>query len=689
MAVLNSIRKRGVFLILIIALALFSFILSDIINKGSSAASVQNVVATVNGTEILREDFMTQVDEYQRNLGPNAAASQAMNLVWDRQLKSLLYDQQVKALGLTISEEQLNDQLRMTLANNPTFQDENGLYSDARLLEYMAAIQNNARAKQQWDTFLKGVRESLGQSTYATLVTSGMEVSMADGEQLYRFENDKIDIEYLHVPYSSIADEDVEVSESEIKAYIREHAKDFEVDPMVDLEYVIFEESASNEDMEAQKGDLTALIEGFNSADDVAFYVNDNSDQNFVDQWVRKEGMAQILRDSLLALPEGDVYGPYRDGSNFKLSKVIATMQMPDSVEARHILIPVGLSRADSITRSPAEARAFADSLYAELKKNRRKFADFVRAHSSDVGSVEKGGHYDYFGYNTMVAPFRDFCFEGRTGDLGVVESQFGVHIIEIEGQKEKSTAYKVATISREIEPSEATLSLVFSESAKFEEAARNEGFTVAADQKGLTPRPVNRIGALDANIPGIGNNRSIINWAFQEDVSVGDVKRFNLNESYVVAQVTRKSTEKALMSVAEASATVTPILRKQKKAQMIRQGLSGTTLQELASSQNVTVKTASALTRATPTIAGAGTEPVVVGAAFGVGALNTTELIDGETGVFKVRVLSEQPAVALENYSSYVNQIKSGLLVNAINTRIFNALKAIADIEDNRADFY
>ena len=689
MAVLNSIRKRGVFLILIIALALFSFILSDIINKGSSAASVQNVVATVNGTEILREDFMTQVDEYQRNLGPNAAASQAMNLVWDRQLKSLLYDQQVKALGLTISEEQLNDQLRMTLANNPTFQDENGLYSDARLLEYMAAIQNNARAKQQWDTFLKGVRESLGQSTYATLVTSGMEVSMADGEQLYRFENDKIDIEYLHVPYSTIEDEAVEVSESEIKAYIREHAKDFEVDPMVDLEYVIFEESASNEDIATQKDDLSALIEGFNSAEDVAFYVNDNSDQNFVDQWVRKEGMAQILRDSLLSLPEGTVYGPYRDGGNFKLSKVVATMQMPDSVEARHILIPVGLSRADSITRSPLEARAFADSLYGELKKNRRKFADFVSAHSSDLGSVENGGHYDYFGYNTMVAPFRDFCFEGRTGDLGVVESQFGVHIIEIEGQKEKSTAYKVATISREIEPSEATLSLVFSESAKFEEAARNEGFTVAADQKGLTPRPVNRIGALDANIPGIGNNRSIINWAFEENVSVGDVKRFNLNESYVVAQVTRKSTEKALMSVAEASATVTPILRKQKKAQMIRQGLSGTTLQELASSQNVTVKTASALTRATPTIAGAGTEPVVVGAAFGVGVNGTTELINGETGVFKVRVLSAQPAVALENYSSYVNQIKSGLVVNAINTRIFNALKAIADIEDNRADFY
>lgn len=689
MAVLNSIRKRGVFLILIIALALFSFILSDIINKGSSAASVQNVVATVNGTEILREEFMTQVDEYQRNLGPNAAPSQAMNLVWDRQLKAVLYDQQVKALGVTISEEQLNDQLRMTLANNPTFQDENGVYSDARLLEYMSAIQNNAQARQQWDTFLKGVRESLGQSTYANLVASGMEVTMADGEQLYRFENDKIDIEYMQVPYSSIPDEDVVVSENEIKAYIKENAKDFEVEPMVDLEYVIFEESASQQDIDVQKEDMSALIEEFETAEDVAFFVNDNSDENFTDQWVRKDAMAQILRDSLLALPQGSVYGPYRDGGNFKLSQVVATMQMPDSVEARHILIPVGLSRADSITRSPIEARAFADSLYGVLKKNRRKFTSFVEAYSSDAGSVEKGGHYDYFGYNTMVAPFRDFCFEGRTGDLGVVESQFGVHIIEIEGQKNKSTAYKIATIAREIEPSEATLSLVFSESAKFEEAARSEGFAVAADQKGLTPRPVNRIGELDANIPGIGNNRSIINWAFQEDVSVGDVKRFSLNESYVVALVTRKSTEKALMSVAEASATVTPILRKQKKAQIIRQGLSGSTLQELATSQNVTVKTASALTRATPTIAGAGTEPVVVGAAFGVGAQGTTELIDGETGVFKVRVLSEQPAIDLDNYASYVNQIKSGLAVNAINTRIFNALKDIADIEDNRADFY
>ena len=201
MAVLNSIRKRGVFLIIIIALALFSFILSDVIGNGSSASSVQNVVATVNGVDILREEFMSQVDDYQRSLGPNTPESQAINLIWDRELKALLFKQQGQNLSITISEEELNDQLRLALANNPTFQDETGMYSEARLIEYVSAIQNNARAKQQWDDYIEGIRESLVQNAYTNLVLGGLEVTMADGEDLYRFENDKIDIEYVQVPY--------------------------------------------------------------------------------------------------------------------------------------------------------------------------------------------------------------------------------------------------------------------------------------------------------------------------------------------------------------------------------------------------------------------------------------------------------------------------------------------------------
>ncbi len=689
MAVLNSIRKRGFFLILIIALALFAFVLDGLINKKTSGGGdVQNVVAAINGEEITREDFMTQVENYQRSLGPSASQSLAMNQVWDRELRTILYKQQAEKLGLSVGEEEINDQLRLTLSNNPTFQDENGFYSEAKVVEYVASIKGNPALKQEWNNFIEGLREGLIQQKYVNLVRSGMITTLAEGEQQYRFENDKVNIEYVQVPYSKIADEDVPVTDAEIEKYIREHADEFEVDPMVDIEYVSFEESPSIEDIDNARAEMEGLVTPFENAEDVELFITDNSDVANNDRWLAAEDFPEVLKDTLLTLPQGKVFGPYKDGETFKISKVTASIQMPDSVEARHILIRPGLSPVDSITRSTAQARSFADSLLTVLKADKSKFATFVEKYSTDTGSVEKGGHYDYFGYNTMVAPFRDFCFEGKVGDLGVVETQFGFHIIEVEGQKGIHPAYKIATVTKEIEPSESTLSMVFSESAKFEEAARDNDFAKAAEDKGLTPKPVNRIGKLDATIPGIGNNRTIINWAFQDETSVGDVKRFNINDSYVVARLTRKSDTKALMSVSEASATVTPILRKQKKAKKIREGISGATLQEIASSQNVTVKTASALTRSNPTIAGAGTEPVVVGRAFGVGEGQTTELIDGETGVFVVRVLAVTKAPDLENYAPYANQMSSSA-ANTLSKSVFDALKNAADIEDNRADFY
>jgi len=153
-----------------------------------------------------------------------------------------------------------------------------------------------------------------------------------------------------------------------------------------------------------------------------------------------------------------------------------------------------------------------------------------------------------------------------------------------------------------------------------------------------------------------------------------------------VIAQLTRKSPE-GLMSVSEASAKVTPILRNKKKAEKIRASISGTTVQEVANSQNVQVQTATAVTMANPTIPGAGSEPKVVGAAFGEKAGETTGLIDGKTGVFKVRVLAINKAPDIDNYTSYVNQLNAGN--SAVNNQVYQSLKKKADIEDNRANFY
>ncbi|MEL6810445.1 MAG: peptidylprolyl isomerase [Bacteroidota bacterium] len=688
MAILNSIRKRGIFLIVIIALALFAFIVSDSLFKGGGNQDFQDTVASINGTDLSRADFMGKVEDYQRTLGPNSTRAQAGNVIWERELRSTLMQQQVDELGMTLSEEQLSETLSQALGNNPTFQDENGFYSEAAVQEYLRAIKGNAQAEKDWQDYIKNTGQSILQNNYLDMVRGGLASTLAEGEQQYRFENDKINIQYVFIPYTKIADEDVEVSEAEIATYIKENPEQFEVEPQVDIQYVSYKEEPSIEDIQAKEVEMTTLIDSLNATTNIELFVNRESENNYIDRWYFQKDLPPSLKDTILSVGEGNVYGPYKVDNTYNITKVVEKKQLPDSVNARHILIPTGLNRTDSVTRTKEMAKAMADSLYNVLKSNKSKFESFVTQFSSDAGSIDKGGHYDWYPYNQMVPPFRDFTFEQPVGSLGVVESQFGYHIIEVEGQKNFQDVIKVATVTQDIDASEKTLSDVFSQAAKFEESVRAGDFNAVAEENGLTANPVNKIGALDATIPGIGNDRSIIKWAFEEDTKVGDIKRLNVNDMYVIAQLTRKNDKKALMSIAESSGTVTPILRKDKKAQKIRESVSGTTLEEVASSQNVAVKSASALNRATPTIPEAGTEPAVIGAAFGKAAGETTQLIDGDNGVYMVKVLAVNKAPDVENYAVYAQQL-AGAAAGAINNSVYQALKKAADIEDNRANFY
>ena len=191
----------------------------------------------------------------------------------------------------------------------------------------------------------------------------------------------------------------------------------------------------------------------------------------------------------------------------------------------------------------------------------------------------------------------------------------------------------------------------------------------------------------MDANIPGVGENRSIVTWAFNKDTNIGDVKRFNTTNGYVIAQLTRRN-PKGLKSIAEASATVTPILRNEKKAKLIRESISSTDIKKVASNQNLSTKTANAITMANPTIAGSGTEPKVIGTAFGLKLGETSKLIDGVKGVFMVKVTAVNNAPEIQDYSAFANRLNTSSAAS-IDANAFNALKNKADIDDNRAAFY
>ncbi len=708
MAILGSIRKNGIFLIIIIAMALFAFILSDVLTKGGGG-NVENTVGTINGVDLDRQNFSKLVDATQSTFGPNGTTTQAVNTVWDREVRRVLMEEQIEQLGLSVGSAQINRALSIYLAGNPTFQDESGQYSELKMLEYVAVIKadknSNPGALKAWEDYITGLKQTILENNYMAMLRGGLNTTLAEGEQQYRFENDKIDIDYVFIPYTSIDDAEVSVSEDEIATYIKANPKKFEVAPQVDIQYVMIEENASQADIDNALNEMSALLEnrvsielnpltkkfdtilGFRETTNHTEFLNINSEIPFNNRWWYQSELPEAIRDTVFNMNIGDVYGPYQVEKTLNLTKFIESMKLPDSVKVRHILIPSGLNATDNVTRTDDEAKNTADSLLTVVKANPSKFEELVTAFSSDVASIPKGGVYDWFNYKAMVPVFRDFSFEKNTGDMGVVKSQFGYHIIEVQGQRNKQRVIKVATITKEIDPSEETINNIFSTATSFELDASNTDFAELSKQHDLSLRPVNKIGELDSSIPGVGNNRDIIQWAFKEETTVGDVRRFNVSAGYVIAQLTRRN-PKGLMSVADASALVTPILRNKKKAATIIASASGTTLQEIAASQSVTVQNAIALTMSAPTIPGAGNEPKVVGAAFGKKLGQETGYIEGKTGVFKVRVIVVNKAPDIENYAPYATQLNT-LVTQGLSTNVVKALKESADIEDNRTTFY
>ncbi|TVZ26811.1 peptidylprolyl isomerase/peptidyl-prolyl cis-trans isomerase D [Gillisia sp. Hel_I_86] len=708
MAVLNKIRQRSVFLIIIIALALFSFVLADVIrNGGLSSQKSQNVVATVNGEEISREDFARQVDAYQQNMGPNATTSQVVNQVWDLKLREVVLQEEFEKLGINVGEAQVRELLRLQLAQNPNFVNEVGMFDENKLQEYVANLKaTSPQAYNQWVAYENSIAENAKENIYYNMVRAGVGATLLEGEQAYKMENDNIDLKFVQLPYSSIADTQVSVSKDEIKDYVKKHSERFQVEKTRDIQFVFFPEEASKEDDSEAKsvvaGVLNSRVEfnsasskndtlpSFKEADDVEAFVNQNSDIQYQDRILFKSDLKGSFADQIFNLNEGETYGPYKEGGYWKVTKMVEAVQIADSAKASHIMISwKGLPTAAETLRTKEEAKILADSLAGVVRKNKASFEALAAQYSADIASKDKGGDLGFFRPGSMIKNFNDYVFNNNKGDIGVVESEFGYHVISIEDKTAEERGVKLATIAREIEPSEKSLNDLYTKVTKFEIAAKDKDkdFAEVAKADNYEVKTVRGMKVLEENIPGVGAQRRIVQWSFEDDVKAGDIKRFEVPGGYVVAQVTAVK-KKGIMSAEEASATVTPILMKEKKAKLLKEKAKGASLAEIAKNNGASVQTASAINLNNPTLAGAGNEPAVVGAAFSLKPGTVSKPISGEKGVYVVEMVALNAAPKMDSYKSFALR-EASQRRQAVVSRVFQALKENAEIEDNRARFY
>ncbi|MEB8346701.1 SurA N-terminal domain-containing protein [Flavobacteriaceae bacterium KMM 6898] len=706
MAVLENIRKRTTILILIIGLALFAFVISGVFSSnGFSDGKVGSSVAEINGEEVSIDEFRQKVEAASRRYGPQASSMQLVNSVWDQEVRNMVLGQQFEELGIDIEQDQIVNYISSNPAysESPQFLNESGVFDQNKFREFIADLKANNPAQYEiWLQEEKAIIQMAKEQTYFNLVRAGVGATLKEGEFDYKLANDKVDLSYVRVPYTSIADSTIEVSKKEIENYISAHKKDFKQEEARDIRFVYFEEKASLEDENAVKEEIVKLLDdtieynsttdandtivGFRKSTDLTAFLDRNSDLKYDTIYKAKNDLPAKFADSLINLSIGEIYGPYRDGEFFKFSKMVSK-KPKGSVKASHILISfAGAERANpEVQRTREEAEKEAKELLIEAKKDGVVFAELARD-KSDGPSAPRGGDLGYFQEGVMTEKFNDVAFNNSVGYVGLVETEFGFHIVKVD---DKQDIYRIATLARQIEPSEETSNKLFTDATKFEmeTADSKETFAALAKSNDYAVRPVNKIKAMEENLPGLSAQRPVVQWAFNSDTKVGDIKRFNINNGYAVVQLTATYKE-GVMSPEDASVIVLPKIRKDKKAARIMEANKGKSIDALAKDNNVSMATASSLTMLTPTIPGAGREPLVVGRAFALDKGKTSGLIKGETGVFMVTVTNKEEAPKLENYSTYANNVKAANEAK-VNNSVFTALKDKAEIEDKRSIFY
>jgi len=708
MAILGQIRSKSIFLIIVIGLALFAFVISGVFDgKGYQA---QQPVGVINGEEVLIEDFRGQVDFLERNY--NQQGMIAVNNVWNQRLRSEILRQQFEISGIQSGK----DHLQNILKNNPTFNSDPQFLNEAGMFDIdkfktliIELKTTNPEAYEQWKSQEKIFESQSNEQIYLNLVNAGVNYTQADGKFEYTLQNDNVDIEYIQIPYSSVEDSLISYSESDLKKYINNNEDEFKVNSSRDIEYVIFEEKPSFEDEKAVKNRLSKFLKeskefnqvskleeitpSLTTAKNIKEFINEYSESSFDSIYLPKGSLPADHANLLFNLNIDQTYGPYLDGEYFKISRML-DKKIGGSVRASHILVAYkGSKNANpNISRSKNEAKKEANNILRKIRKSPKSFTELA-FEFSDGPSKSRGGDLGFVQDGNMVKPFNDFIFSKRIGSTGVVETDFGFHVIKVVA---KDDLVLLASITEKNVPSDATSDKVFNSATKLEMSlSKDEDLNTLSNKENYTVKTVNGIQILDNDFPGLKDQRRIVQWLFNESTNVSDFKRFDLPKGgYLIAQVT-KIVDEGLSNVQDVSYKVLPMVLKSKKADfIISKNDNSLSLEEIAEINGTEVRKALALNQKNATITGSGLEPLVIGASFGTNINETSDFIIGENGIYKLKVIKRKDTNTNSDSidSNFIISYKNQLLnLNRTSSfaRVYESLKENAEVTDNRSVYY
>ena len=692
MSIIQNIRDKGAWIIFtIIVIALVAFVLQDGIGKQGNTTETD--LGTVNGVAINKINFEEKLEiQVQNYASQGVKREQLIGFLWNQEIDRILYINEQEKLGITIGNKELTDVLFGTESPfKQEFTDPNtGEFkvNDAKqAIAQVKKSKNQEQINQIEKLYIEPSIENRLRNKYQALIVKGLQLPTWMVQKQYNESNSIANIDIIGVPYANISDSTIKVTDDEVASYIKENAAAFQVEEASkSINFVGFSAAPTSADSTSVLNSITALKADFQAAQDPAVFLNKvGSDLPFYNSFISGKSIQIPNKEAIIAAGVGNVYGPYVDGKNYTIAKVIGVKQWPDSASVRHILITTA-GQNGQLVRDDSTAKKLIDSIRFAIAGG-ASFDAMVLKYSEDAGSKEKGGKYEMFPQAQMVGPFNDFSFDNSVGTKGVVKTDFGYHYIEVLKQTPRSPAYKIAYLSKSILPSSETIGAASAAAAAFATASKDiKSFNQEAVKLNKQTFPAVGIKSMDYEIPGLGESRSLVRWVYENDLnSVSEPTE--IGDSYFVAIITGE--EKAgLASVASAKPQVEGILRDQKKATQIKQSFKGNTMEAIAANAKTVVQPADSINFNYSLIPGIGNEPKLVGAAFNKAFLNKPSApIAGNAGVFVISVKSQGAKAATQDLVSFESDLLNRTRSVIYRTNI--ALKKVAKIKDNRMKVY
>ena len=670
MAALGKIRSKGLTLIIIIGLGLFAFIAEEAFRSCEAHRNDQRqCVGEVYGEKINVQDFQKLVDEYSEVIkmqqGTDNLNEQQLNqvkdMVWNTYVQTKMVEKEAKALGLTVTDQEIQNILKegtnQMLLQTPFVNQQTGRF-DVNALQnflnqYNQAKTANPQMAQQyskiynyWTFIEKTLRQQTLAQKYQSLLAHCLLSNPVEAKMAFKEENEESKIQLAVLPYSSIQDSKVQITESDLKAKYNELKPRFKQSvESRDVKYIDIQVEASATDKAAIRKQFAAYAKELATAADPAQVVRKSTSLvNYLGIPVASSAYPSDIAAKLDSMAVGQLYGPVANqmDNTMNIIKLVAKQQLPDSIQFRAIQV----GGVDA-----AAAQKTADSIYTALQADASQFEALAKKYGQ-TGEKQWITTAQYQNAPSMDVNTKNYINALNNGAVNQIQNlkldQANV-ILQVVDRKAMISKYTAAVIKKTIDFSKETYSAAYNKFASFVSANQNsEDLLKNAAKNGYKVLEANDVTTSSHYLANIHSTRDALKWLFEaKEGDISPLYECGDNDHLLVAVCSDiHPIGYRSLDDAQVKEMVKAEVLRDKKAEQLMAKLQGVNSIAAAKAKGAQITTVDQITFAAPVFVSAtgASEPALSGAVYATAKGKfSSKPVKGNAGVYAFQVVSKK----------------------------------------------